>query len=184
MSGEAIASAEPDDYRPVAVTRRIEAPAAKIFGVLADPVRHVELDGSGMLQGADTPAPVTKVGDVFVMRMHYSEHGDYEMNNYVIEFEPNRRIGWEPVPGRGHPDEATGAQRWGHRWVFDLVEDGPDSTIVTEIYDCSRAPRARRESMADGRVWLEAMAATLERLDALSTRHQHDDRHAAGAGSA
>jgi hypothetical protein len=110
--------------------------------VLADPSRHIELDGSGMLRGAVTDDVVTGVGDVFVMAMYYSEHGDYEMNNHVVEFELNRRIGWEPVNGRGHPDgEGTSSpnDRWQQRWIFELLPDGDDATIVTEIYDCSRA---------------------------------------------
>jgi hypothetical protein len=41
-----------DEYQPVAVSRRVCAPAHGIFQVLADPVRHPELDGSGMLRGA------------------------------------------------------------------------------------------------------------------------------------
>jgi hypothetical protein len=55
---------------PVEVSRRIEAPAAAIFGVLASPQRHTEFDGSGMLRGAEPEAPITGVGDTFTMRMH------------------------------------------------------------------------------------------------------------------
>ena len=156
----------------VRVSRRIEAPAAVIFRVLADPGRHLELDGSGMLRGAVTTAPVSGVGDVFIMRMYFSELGDYEMNNHVVEFEPGRRIGWEPAPGRGHPGAAAGEDggRWGQRWSYQLVPDGADATIVTEIYDCSRAPEGARADMSDGEVWAGAMARTLERLDAACTR--------------
>src|SRR6202034_4020889 len=102
----------------VRVSRRIEASAAVIFAVLADPRRHLELDGSGMLRGAVTTAPVTGVGDVFIMSMYFSALGDYEMNNHVVEYEPDRRIGWEPEAGRGHPDAAAGqdGSRWGQRW--------------------------------------------------------------------
>ena len=84
----------------VRVSRRIGASAAVIFGVLADPQRHMELDGSGMVRGAVTTAPVSGVGDVFVMKMYFSELGDYEMNNHVVEYELDRRIGWEPEAGR------------------------------------------------------------------------------------
>ena len=155
----------------VRVSRRIEAPAAVIFGVLADPRRHLELDGSGMLRGAVTTAPVTGVGDVFIMRMYFSELGDYEMNNHVVEYEPDRRIGWEPEAGRGHRDagEAPGRSRWGHRWSYELVPDGTDATIVTEVYDCSSAPADARTGMSDGEVWTQAMARTLELLDAACT---------------
>ncbi|MGI8448852.1 MAG: hypothetical protein ACR2MP_17080, partial [Streptosporangiaceae bacterium] len=66
---------------------------------------------------------------------------------------------------------ASGAEtRWGHRWTYQLTPDGPDATIVTEIYDCSRAPEDERLGMDNGNVWVESMANTLERLDALCAR--------------
>lgn len=154
----------------VAVSRRIEAPAAVIFAILADPRRHTELDGSGMLRGAATEIPVTGTGDVFVLNMHYRPIGDYQMNNHVVEFEPDRRIGWEPAPGRGHPAEAVPDVRWGQRWGFELVPDGPDATVVTQRYDCSRVPEDHRAQMAGGQVWLAAMTETLRRLADLATR--------------
>jgi len=89
-------------YQPVAVARRICAPAHDIFQILANPVRHPELDGSGMLRGAVSTTMISGVGDVFVMKMYYSELGDYEMNNHVVDYEADRRIGWEPEAGRGH----------------------------------------------------------------------------------
>jgi len=106
------------------VSRRIAAPAADIFRILADPRRHTELDGSGMLRGAVSDRAVCAVGDVFVMKMYHPRHGDYEMNNHVVEYELNRRIGWEPEAGRGHPDTAPGnttEARWGHRWTYQLT---------------------------------------------------------------
>ena len=162
-----------DEHIPVEVSRRIEAPAADIFGILADPKRHVALDGSGMLRAAATKAVVTAVGDVFVMKMYYPHLGDYEMNNHVVEYEPDRRIGWEPEAGRGHPSatpDGADPARWGQRWSYQLTPDGPDATIVTEIYDCSQAPPDERAGMDNGRVWIESMTKTLERLDALCTR--------------
>jgi hypothetical protein len=163
-----------DEYQPVAVSRRICAPAHEIFQVLADPVRHQEFDGSDMLRGAGSTAVISGAGDVFVMKMYYSEIGDYEMNNHVVEYEQDRRIGWEPEAGRGHPDAAPDSSeptRWGHRWSYQLTPDGADATVVTEIYDCSRAPEDERAGMDNGNVWIEAMAKTLERLDALCTGH-------------
>jgi hypothetical protein len=162
------------EYQPVAVSRRICAPAHEIFQVLADPVRHREFDGSEMLRGAGSTAVISGAGDVFVMKMYYSEIGDYEMNNHVVEYEQDRRIGWEPEAGRGHPDAAPHSSdptRWGHRWSYQLTPDGTDATVVTEIYDCSRAPEDERAGMDNGNVWIEAMATTLERLDALCTGH-------------
>ena len=162
------------DGVPVAVSRRIRASAHDIFQILTDPARHIELDGSGMLRGAVTTARITGVGDVFVMKMYYVEHGDYEMNNHVVEYEPDRRIGWEPEAGRGHPSSGSGdpGGRWGHRWSYELTADGPDATIVTELYDCSRAPESERADMENGAVWIEAMSQSLERLDRMCTRQE------------
>jgi hypothetical protein len=162
-----------DEHQPVVVSRRICAPAHDIFQVLANPARHLELDGSGSLRGAVSARMISGIGDVFVMRMHFAQLGDYEMNNHVVEYEKDRRIGWEPEAGRGHPAAATGdanASRWGHRWSYQLTPDGPDATVVSEIYDCSRVPEEERAQMDNGNVWAESMARTLERLEALCTR--------------
>jgi len=91
------------EYQPVAVSRRICAPAHDIFQILASPARHPEFDGSQSLRGAGSTAVISDVGDVFVMKMHFSHIGDYEMNNHVVEYEPDRRIGWEPEPDAGIP---------------------------------------------------------------------------------
>ena len=126
-----------------------------------------------VLRGAGSTAVISGVGDVFVMKMYFSHLGDYEMNNHVVEYEQDRRIGWEPEAGRGHPNAAPDSSepaRWGQRWSYQLTPDGPDATVVTEIYDCSRAPEEERAGMDNGKVWIEAMAKTLERLDALCAR--------------
>jgi uncharacterized protein YndB with AHSA1/START domain len=163
----------PDDaYQPVIVSRRISAPAHDIFEVLANPAQHLELDGSGSLRGAVSARMISGIGDVFVMRMHFPHLGDYEMNNHIVEYEQDRRIGWEPEAGRGHPATAGGAKpsRWGQRWSYQLTPDGPDATVVSEIYDCSRVPEEERAEMDNGNVWAESMARTLERLEALCAR--------------
>ncbi|MEE6257912.1 SRPBCC family protein [Plantactinospora sonchi] len=153
------------DEAVVTVSRRIQAPAEEIFRILADPGRHPDLDGSGMLRGGVFDAVVSGVGDVFVMRMHNERYGDYEMNNHVVEYESGSRIGWEPKPGRGHPDATAPGAVWGHRWIFDLLPDGAGATVVTETFDGSRMPEEKRAEVATGRVWWQTqMAATLERL--------------------
>lgn len=160
-------------YEPVTVSRRIGSPASAIFRILADPGRHRDLDGSGMLREMVSGAAISGVGDVFVMKMYFTELGDYEMNNHVVEYEPDRRIGWEPEAGRGHSNaapEASRQARWGQRWSFELTPDGPDATIVTEIFDCSRVPEDERVDIGNGNIWIESMNRTLERLDGLCTR--------------
>jgi hypothetical protein len=121
-----------DEYQPVAVSRRICAPAHAIFQVLANPVRHPEFDGSEALRGAASAAAISGVGDVFVMKMYYPHLGHYEMNNHVVEYEPDRRIGWEPEAGRGHPAATPGSARparWGHRWSYQLAPDRRDGNL-------------------------------------------------------
>ena len=49
------------------------------------------------------------------------------------------------------------------------------STIVTETYDCSRAPADERASMDDGRIWVKSMTETLQRLSvSLSHCESHE----------
>ena len=54
-------------------------------------------------------------------------------------------------------------------WSYELTPDGPDATIVTEIFDCSRAPEEERVDIDNGKIWAKAMAETLERLDRACT---------------
>jgi hypothetical protein len=148
----------------VAVSRRIEADAGTIFGILADPKKHTALDGSGMLRGTLTDAVVTGVGDVFVLKMYFDPlGGDYEMANRVIEFEQDRRIVWEP---KRHDVEGPVG---GHLWGYELTPDGEHATVVTEIFDCSRWAEEDKPFIDYGRTWIEAMTKTLGRLDEVAT---------------
>ena len=166
------------DYQPIAASRRIGAPASVIFPILADPGRHHELDGSGMVRGVVSGTTISAVGDVFVMHMYFDELGDYQMINHVVEYQPDRRIGWEPEAGRGHPNAEPDAERparWGQRWTFKLTPDGPDATVVTEIFDCSQVPEDQRADIDNGNIWVESMHQTLERLDRLCTNQSRAD---------
>jgi uncharacterized protein YndB with AHSA1/START domain len=150
-----------DECKPVSVTRRIEAPAAHIFKLLADPDRHPEFDGSGMLRPGAGNRVIVGLGDVFVTKMYFTAMGDYEMHNRIVVYEADRCIAWEP----GSPD----LSRNGSRWRFDLTPDGPDATFVTETYDCTDSPKGVREAVDSGNAWLAAMTKTLERIDQLCT---------------
>jgi uncharacterized protein YndB with AHSA1/START domain len=150
-----------DECKPVSVSRRIEAPAADIFKLLADPDRHPEFDGSEMLRGGASNEVIVGVGDVFITKMYFTAMGDYEMHNRIVEFEADRCIAWEP----GNPELATN----GSRWRYDLAPDGPNATVVTETYDCSDSPESVREAVDNGTAWLAGMTKTLERLDQLCT---------------
>jgi uncharacterized protein YndB with AHSA1/START domain len=152
---------------PVSVSRQIQAPADQLFEMLADPARHPGIDGSGMLRHAIGRQVITGVGDTFTMSMHNDEMGDYEMTNHVVEYQPNRRIGWEPVltAASREQDQADLHDRAGHRWIFELTPVGPDATVVTEIYDCTQAPEWLRTVVKGGQRWRASMTTTLDKLD-------------------
>jgi hypothetical protein len=165
-----------EESKPVEVSRRIESPAALIFSILANPQRHMEFDGSGMLRGAVLSRPISDVGDTFTMKMQ--RLGDnYLMLNYVVEFEPDRRIFWEPAPGdpsrvEGDDPSKVGIPA-GYRWGYILTPDGDCATVVTEVFDYGPLPG---DLLRDGGEWingtnsvLESMTASLERLEKIST---------------
>jgi len=159
----------PGQRAPVCVSRKIDVPAQKLFAVLAQSANHPRIDGSGMVRETLDPVVISGVGDVFVMKMHNDEMGDYEMSNHVVEYELNRRISWEPVmTASSRPeDQAELGDRGEHRWAFRLTPLGA-ATLVTESYDCSKSPDWLRKAVKDGTRWLASMTITLEKLDAVS----------------
>jgi hypothetical protein len=169
---EPIATSSADHLEPVSVTRTVHAPAHEIFELLVTPQRHPDIDGSAMLRGSDASGRLSAVGDEFLMRMYYEQFGDYVMRNVVVEFEPDRRIAWEPERHDVKDDE-----HWHHRWGFELTPTGPDATDVTEFYDCSRSPAHARAIIKDGTVWRAAMTSTLERLEQLFSTGAVDAPH-------
>ena len=162
------------------VSRRIRASASTIFKILSDPQRHVDFDGSGMLRGALVDRPVSVVGDSFTMKMHRLGD-DYLMINRVVEFEPDRRIFWEPAPGDPSRAEDNDPSKVGipagYRWGYILTPDGDGTTIVTEVFDFGTVSDETRQSFReDGASWingvnpvLASMTASLERLEKIST---------------
>jgi hypothetical protein len=164
----------PDDSKRVEASRRIEATAAAIFKVLADPRRHVDFDGSGMLRGAADDRPVSGVGDTFTMKMHRLGD-DYLMLNHVVDFEPDRRIFWTPAPGdpsrAENDDPAKVGIPAGYRWGYILTPDGDDATIVTEVLDLGPLPD---DLLDDEGAWINghnsvtaSMEASLAKLEAI-----------------
>ncbi len=151
----------------ISVSRKIPASADVVFALLADPTKHPEMDGSAMLRSATSSGLITGVGDTFTMRMHNDEMGDYEMINHVVEYEPSRRIAWEPVlyhAGRPEDEEDVGV-RSGHRWSYQLEPVSSDVTLVTESYDCSDAPAWLQKAVRGGRRWQGSMDASLENIE-------------------
>jgi hypothetical protein len=166
-----------EESKALEVSRRIKAPAASLFEILANPQRHTDFDGSDMVRGAVFNRPISDVGDSFTMKMNRLGR-DYLMLNYVVEFEPDRRIFWEPAPGdlatAGGDPSKIGVPA-GYRWGFSLTPVGDGATVVTEVFDCG--PEENRWILLrEGGEWingsnsvLDSMTATLERLEEIST---------------
>lgn len=118
------------DQKSLTVSREINASADAIFDVLTLPQRHAEIDGSAMIVSDDRTQRIQAVGDTFTMNMHAeSQGGDYQMENHVIAYVPNKVVGWAP----GKAGEGPG----GWTWVWTLEPQGPGSTDVTLTYDWS-----------------------------------------------
>jgi hypothetical protein len=122
-----------------AVSATIGAPPEAVFALLADPSRHPDIDGSGMLQGAAAGSkPITGTGQSFVMDMYAEALGKYQIRNQVIAFEPGRRIAWKPEAETLSPEivELLGdIVPGGHHFAFDLEPTGDGQTLVTHTYD-------------------------------------------------
>lgn len=128
------------DEKRLQVSKTIEAPAEQIFALLADPGRHTELDGAGMLRGlADPAAPVSAVGDAFVMNMYNEMVGAYRMRNEVVAYERDREIGWAPAitPPGALADKVGDVDLSGHHYHWALEPTADGHTQVTHTYDWS-----------------------------------------------
>lgn len=137
----------------------IAAPPADIFAVLTDPRQHARFDGSGTVKGTLTGPDVLALGARFGMRMRRGV--PYRVTNVVVEFEPDRRIGWRHF-GR-------------HVWRYELepVEGG---TRVTETFDWSGSPLRRLLDVSSvPQANARAITATLGRLKQLveDKRQEH-----------
>ena len=118
-----------DTENSVSVERVIPAPADQIFALIADPVRHHDIDGSGSVREAkDVPAQL-QLGSKFGMKMKLGI--PYSMVSTVIEFEPNRRIAWQTWPPIGA--FMGGGRIW--RYELEPVDGG---TRVRETWDISQ----------------------------------------------
>ncbi|MGI5120087.1 SRPBCC family protein [Marinactinospora thermotolerans] len=101
----------------------VDAPAEKIFDLLADPRQHPRFDGSGSVQGVVHGPQRLALDDTFGMEMRLGI--PYRMTNRVVEFEEGRLIAWRHA----------GPHRW--RWRLEPLEEG--GTLVTETFDYSYA---------------------------------------------
>lgn len=143
--------------RVVSASRRIAAPAAVIFELIADPARQPEWDGNDNLGHAAPGQRVRGVGDIFTMTLTLGA----DRENHVVEFDEGRLIAWRPSePGVAPP---------GHLWRWQLEPVDAVSAVVTHTYDWSdlsdpnRLPRAQATTADKLRASIDRLAALAER---------------------
>ncbi|AZG45723.1 SRPBCC family protein [Gordonia insulae] len=145
-----------DEQRISTASRRIGAPAARIFELIADPARQPEWDGNDNLAEASAGQRVRAVGDVFAMTLT----NGFVRENHVVEFDEGRVIAWCPAEPGGAPI--------GHRWRWEVAPDG-DGALVTHTYDWTdlhdeqRLPRARATTADRLRASIDRLAEVAER---------------------
>lgn len=124
----------------IKVTRTVDAPPEAVFAVLADPARHIEIDGTGFVRGVVKGAPIEAVGDEFLMLMDNPILGQYQVLNRVHVFEPGRTIGWSPslYPPGEYADKIGDVNAIGHTFTRELAPSG-NGTEITQTYDWSGA---------------------------------------------
>src|SRR3954447_4686220 len=155
----------------VSATRRISASASDIFGIVTDPRKHVEIDGSHMLVAAQDAQPLRAVGDAFVVNMDREALGDlplgkYTVRNVVTQIKPDRLLEWSV----GSIDSPP----LGHVYGYELAPAGAGETDVTLYCDWSgfnweAVPEAVRSQVRFPVVPKMALITTLEKLDRLPT---------------
>jgi uncharacterized protein YndB with AHSA1/START domain len=102
----------------------INAPANKIFDLLANPASHRLFDGSDTIQNSVSGPNRLFLGAQFSMAMKIKV--PYRIKNTVVAFEENRKISWCHL------------MKW--TWTYELAELGNGSTQVTESFDANAIP--------------------------------------------
>jgi hypothetical protein len=132
----------------------IDADAATIFDVLADPSQHSLFDGSDSVRGKLSGPPRLYLGATFAMRMRIV--APYLVRNVCVEFEEDKRIAWRHLAR--------------HIWRYELepVDGSSDRTKVTETFDYRPAPLAAvYDRIGVPAHNLASIEATLQRLKVL-----------------
>jgi len=115
---------ETGDPRKKSASIIINAPAAIIFNLLADPAMHSRIDGSkSVLSVIKAPTRLT-LGAKFSMNMKIGVR--YRITNRVIEFEEGKVIAWRHLG------------RW--VWRYEIKEITPNQTVVVESFDGNSSP--------------------------------------------
>jgi hypothetical protein len=114
--------------RKISRSAEVNAPAAEIFEMVADPRRHAELDGSGTVTATVSGPQRLSQGARFSVRMR--QYGvPYKVTSQVTDFADGRVVEWR------HP--------LGHRWRWELRPVSEHATVVTETFDYSQIGPAK-----------------------------------------
>lgn len=114
------------DARLVSASTVVQAPAARVFDLLADPARHPALDGSGSVRFLIRGPDRLFLGARFAVAIRLVV--PYATVNRVVEFDEGRLIAW------------MSASR--AKWRFELEPTGPTSTRVVETFDLRQSALA------------------------------------------
>ena len=146
------------------VSGEVAASPEQVFALLADPSRHPEIDGAGMLRGLAAGGPISAEGQTFTMNMNNSILDDYQVHNTVTAFEPGRRIGWTPTGlGGDNLDRLGDMKPGGQSFTFDLEPNSSGGTTVTQTYDWSGVSCPKFKSLFPF-LKEDQLAATIEQL--------------------
>ncbi|MBN9742827.1 polyketide cyclase [Amycolatopsis sp. A1MSW2902] len=139
--------------RVVRASREIEAPAERIFELIADPSQQPSWDGNDNLAESKPGQRVHAVGDVFTTTLT----NGWVRENHIVEFEEARRVAWRP--------SEAGKQPPGHLWRWELNPLGATRTEVTHTYDWSNLdPDDTMRNARARTITAEKLAASLENL--------------------
>ncbi|MGL5852359.1 MAG: ATPase [Phycicoccus sp.] len=155
-----------------ALTATIAVPASvdAVFAVLADPVSHSPIDGTGWVCGPLNREPLTRPGQVFRMAMYHPDHPDhpdgrYEVANQVRVFDPPTAISWRP----GTEDAEGRLSFGGWVWRYDLARTVDGGAEVRLTYDWSGATAQAREVIGFPPFGPEYLDDSLRHLAVLAT---------------
>ena len=132
----------------------IDAPAEKIFSLLANPQSHSLFDGSATVKSLASGPDRLFLGARFGMNMRIKI--GYRITNEVVEFEESKTIAWRHL------------MKW--VWRYDLVDLGEGRTQVSEYFDATPCNKAqlwwlkKTQSLARNPKW---MAKSLVKLKTL-----------------
>jgi Polyketide cyclase / dehydrase and lipid transport len=119
--------------RKISRSAEVNAPAAEIFEIVADPRRHSELDGSGTVVGTIAGPQRLDQGARFSVRMR--QYGvPYQITSQVTEFADGRVVEWR------HP--------LGHRWRWEFSPLSEHATLVTETFDYSQIGAVKANALS------------------------------------